>query len=125
MTKKFFNPTCPTCPTDYNKGEKLEWHVGYDYTGTPSARNNKPAQDGGDVLDWQVKAPKASLTGRDNCNGYIFGFADDGFYYEMSKERFASFVEAFGYIDRDSKTGKAKVRIKNDSKKMREWLERA
>ena len=41
----------------------------------------------------------------------------------MSKPEFESFITEFSYIDRDSKTGKAKIRIKNDTKKMREWLE--
>lgn len=124
MTKIYFNlTTCPTCPTGYNKGEQTEWNIGYALTGTPSERNNKPAQNGGDVLDWQVKSPKCTLTGRDNCKGYIFGFADADFFYEMSHEEFAEFIENFGYLDKDSRTKKEKTRIKSDSKKMREWLD--
>jgi len=123
MKKVYFNlNNCPNCPDNYNKGEQVEWNVGYALTGKPSERNNKPAQNGGDVLDWQVKSPKASLTGRDNCNGYIFGFADADYFYEMSIKEFEKFVNAFGYIDRDSRNGKEKIRIKGDSKKMREWL---
>lgn len=114
---------CPECPNGYNKGEIVEWKVGYELTGTPSARNNKPAQDGGDVNGWQVKSPKASLTGRDNCDGYIFGFADADFFYEMSRMEFAEFLLEFSYIDADSKTGRRKLRVKNDTKKMRAWLE--
>ena len=58
----------------------------------------------------------------DNCDGYIFGFADADYFFEMNKAEFEEFLTQFSYIDRDSKTGKEKVRIKNDSKKMREWL---
>ena len=125
MKKIYFTPNTPDAPEGYNRGETVEYRVGYALTGTPSKRNNKPAECGGDVLDWQVKSPKATLTNRDNCNGYIFGFADADFFYQMSKEEFAAFVKEFSYIDRDSKTKKEKIRIKNDSKKMRDWLERA
>jgi hypothetical protein len=40
----------------------------------------------------------------------------------MSKAEFEEFVNQFGYVDRDSRTGKSKIRIKNDSSKMRKWL---
>lgn len=120
--KNFARPNCPTCPIGYNKGEQVEWRVGYELTGKPSERNNKPATAGGDVLDWQVKSPKASMVENDNCDGYIFGFADADFFFEMDKAEFEEFLSQFSYIDRDSKTGKAKVRIKNDSSKMRKWL---
>ena len=119
---EYARPNCPTCPESYNKGEQVEWRVGYELTGEPSERNNKPGTAGGDVLDWQVKSPKASLTENDNCNGYIFGFADADYFFQMSKAEFEEFLSQFSYIDRDSKTGKAKVRIKNDSSKMRKWL---
>ena len=123
MKMNFFNrPNCPTCPTGYNKGEQVEWKVGFELTGEPSERNNKPGTAGGDVGEWQVKSPKASLTENDNCGGYIFGFADADYFFEMSKAEFEEFLTQFSYIDRDSKTGKAKVRIKNDSSKMRRWL---
>jgi hypothetical protein len=118
----YTRPACPTCPDNYNNGERVEWKVGYELTGAPSERNNKPGADGGDVLDWQVKSPKASLVENDKCAGYIFGFADADYFFEMSKAEFEEFLAQFSYIDRDSKTGKTKVRIKNDSTKMRKWL---
>ncbi len=120
--KYFERANCPECPEDYNKGERVEWRVGYELTGEPSERNNKPGTAGGDVGEWQVKSPKASLTENDNCGGYIFGFADADYFFQMSKAEFEEFLTQFSYIDRDSKTGKAKVRIKNDSSKMRKWL---
>lgn len=124
MKKQFFTRTnCPVCPDGYNKGEQVEWKVGYELTGTPSKRNNKPGTAGGDVEGWQVKSPKASLTENDNCDGYIFGFAEEEFFFMMSLPEFEEFLTEFSYLDRDSKSGKAKVRIKNDSKKMRRWLE--
>jgi hypothetical protein len=119
---EYVRPNCPICPDGYNKGEQVEWRVGYELTGEPSERNNKPATAGGDVLDWQVKSPKASLTEQDNCDGYIFGFADADYFFQMTKAEFEEFLTQFSYIDKDSKTGKAKVRIKNDSSKMRKWL---
>lgn len=118
----FSRPNCPECPNGYNKGEQVEWRIGYELTGEPSERNNKPATAGGDVLDWQVKSPKASMVENDNCGGYIFGFADADYFFQMNKAEFEEFLTQFSYIDRDSKTGKAKVRIKNDSSKMRKWL---
>ena len=119
---EYARPNCPNCPDGYNKGEQVEWKVGFELTGEPSERNNKPATAGGDVLNWQVKSPKASLTEQDNCDGYIFGFADADYFFQMSKAEFEEFLTQFSYLDRDSKTGKAKVRIKNDSSKMRKWL---
>ena len=120
--KKFARANCPACPDGYNKGEQVEWRVGYELTGQPSERNNKPGADGGDVLGWQVKSPKASMVENDNCDGYIFGFADAEYFFQMTKEEFEEFLNQFSYIDKDSKTGKNKVRIKNDSTKMRKWL---
>ena len=123
MEIKFYERTnCPACPAGYNKGEQVEWRVGYELTGEPSERNNKPAVDGGDVGEWQVKSPKASLAEVDNCGGYIFGFAEADYFFQMSRAEFEEFLQEFSYIDRDSKTGKQKIRIKNDSSKMRKWL---
>ena len=115
-------PNCPDCPDDYNRDERVEWRVGYELTGQPSERNNKPGSAGGDVLGWQVKSPKASMVENDNCDGYIFGFADADFFFQMTKAEFEDFLTEFSYMDKDSKTGKAKVRIKSDSTKMRKWL---
>lgn len=120
--KNFARPNCPACPDNYNNGQRFEWRVGYEKTGEPGKANNKPGADGGDVLGWQVKSPKASMVETDNCDGYIFGFADANYYFEMNKAEFEEFLSQFSYIDKDSKTGKAKVRIKNDSTKMRKWL---
>ena len=123
MEVKFFKrANCPECPEGYNKGEKVEWRIGYELTGTPSERNNKPATEGGDVGEWQVKSPKASLAEIDNCGGYIFGFAEADYFFQMSRAEFEEFLSEFSYVDRDSKTGKQKIRIKNDSSKMRKWL---
>lgn len=123
MKQMFYSrPNCPNCPDNYNRGEQVEWKVGYELTGEPGKRNNKPGSSGGDVMGWQVKSPKASMVDNDNCDGYIFGFAEEQFFYQMSKEEFEEFLSQFSYLDRDSKTGKAKIRIKNDSSKMRKWL---
>lgn len=124
MKKHYFcRKDCPHAPAGYNRGELVEWRIGYELTGKPNERNNKPADVGGDVGEWQVKSPKATLTGKDNCGGFIFGFADADFFYEMSIAEFAEFAEKFTYTDYDSRTHKAKTRVKGDSKKMREWLE--
>ena len=123
MEKRYYTTTCPTCPTNYNKGQQVEWKVGYELTGTPAKANNRKGSEDGDVNGWQVKSPKASLIENDNCEGYIFGFADTDYFYMMTIEEFEEFATEFSYLDRDSKTGKAKLRIKNDTKKMREWLQ--
>lgn len=123
MKKYYERKNCPEVPEGYNRGEAVEWRMGYEKTGVPSPRNNKPATEGGDVGDWQVKSPKASLAKVDNCKGYIFGFADTDYYYEMSREEFEEFLQEFSYTDYDSRSKKAKIRIKNDSQKMRKWLE--
>ena len=124
MKKVFYvRENCPTAPNGYNKGERVEWRIGYELTGTPSERNNKPGTAGGDVGDWQIKSPKASLINNDNCKGYIFGFVDTYYYYEMSIEEFENFINEFSYVDRDTKTKKAKVRFYDKSKRMVEWLD--
>ena len=124
MRKNFYvRKGCPEIPEGYNRGEAVEWRTGYELTGSPSYRNNRPAANGGDVGKWQVKSPKASVAEVDNCGGYIFGFADTDYYYEMSKAEFEEFLQQFGYTDYDSRSKKAKIRIKNDSQKMRLWLE--
>lgn len=120
--KNFVRENCPECPENYNRGEQVEWRIGYELTGEPGERNNRPGAEGGDVLGWQVKSPKASLASEDNCDGYIFGFADAEYFFEMSRAEFEEFLTEFSYTDRDSRTGKAKVRIKSDSSKMRKWL---
>lgn len=120
--KYFTRENCPACPDGYNNGERVEWRVGYELTGEPSERNNKPATAGGDVGEWQVKSPKASIAEVDNCGGYIFGFADSEYFFQMSQAEFEEFLTEFSYTDRDSKSGKPKIRIKNDSSKMRKWL---
>ena len=122
VKKNFERKACPKCPENYNRGERVEWRIGYEKTGEPSHRNNRPAEQGGDVLGWQVKSPKASVAPVDNCDGYIFGFADADFYFEMSRTEFEEFLQEFGYIDRDSKSGKQKIRIKNESSNMHKWL---
>ena len=111
---------CPAWPDNYNKGNIVEWRVGYDKTGVPARANNRC---GADVEGWQVKSPKASMGVEEESTGFIFGFADDDCYYEMSKAEFEGFLQQFSYVDHDSKTGKAKIRIKNDTKTMRAWFE--
>lgn len=124
MKKNYYaREGCPAIPEGYNRGEAVEWRAGYELTGTPSLRNNKPATAGGDVGMWQIKSPKASIAEVDNCGGYIFGFADADYYYTMSKAEFENFLQEFGYTDYDSRSKKTKIRIKNDSLKMRQWLE--
>jgi hypothetical protein len=118
----YSRPACPAAPDNYNRGERVEWRVGYELNGVPAERNTRPAESGGDVNGWQVKSPKATLSEKDNCDGYIFGFADADFYFQMSHKEFEEFITEFGYTDKDSRTGKPKVRIKNDSSKMRAWL---
>jgi hypothetical protein len=114
-TKYYERQNCPEIPEGYNKGEAVEWRIGYEKTGTPSLRNNKPAIQGGDVGEWQVKSPKASIAKEDNCGGYIFGFADADYYYEMSRAEFEEFLQEFSYTDYDSRSKKTKIRIKNES----------
>lgn len=124
MVKKFYTRRgCPEIPSGYNRGEAVEWRAGYELMGVPSARNNRPATSGGDIGRWQVKSPKSSLAEVDNCDGYIFGFADAEYYYEMTIAEFQEFIQEFGYTDYDSRSKKAKIRVKNDSHKMRLWLE--
>jgi len=126
MKKRFFvRPNCPAVPEGYNRGEAFEWRIAFEINGVPQGRNNIKGETQGDVNGWQVKTPKASLIEKDNCKGYIFGFADSDYYYEMNNAEFAAFRSLFSYLDYDikSKSKAKKWRVKNDTKKMRDYLE--
>lgn len=116
----------PAPPANYNGGQRVEWFAGYVLGHRAGRANNRPAESGGDVGAWQVKSPKASLSDRDNCTGYAFGFADADFLYLMSKSEWEQFTAQFTYLDTDSRKngGKPKRRIRNDSHKMRAYLEK-
>lgn len=120
---EYTRANCPQVPTNYNKGQAVQWRVAYDLTGCAMKADNAKGCEGADVAGYQVKSPKASLIENDKCNGYIFGFVDSNYYYVMSNKEFETFASKFSYVDKDSATKKEKRRIRNDSKIMRDYLD--
>jgi len=117
-----------------NSGNNKEYACGL-YFGIKATPNNKPATAGGDVLDIQVKSSHASICkgtdlnehlALDGANRYAY-ITNDFLMYLMNKEMYKLFVEKFSYIDTDSKKngGAKKIRLRNESEKMLEWLARA
>ena len=120
---EYSRANCPSAPANYNRGQRVEWAISYDLTGTPKKADNISGTKSADCMGYQIKSPKASLIEKDNCNGYAFGFDGATFYYLMSPQEFDEFASKFSYLDRDSQSGKAKRRIRNDSHIMRAYLD--
>ena len=113
---------CPSAPSNYNRGQALEWRIRYELTGATARADNRKGCEGADCNGYQIKSPKASLIDNDKCNGYIFALENDNGFYVMSRAEFKQFADLFSYLDHDSRSHKAKRRIKNDSKIMRNYL---
>ena len=128
-----------------NRGERAEKAV-YDYYGQQYERTNTAYTRDGDItingIAYQVKSGGASISiGKtaetldfqglldryiktSAAKRYIY-VTDDLVGYILTKTVFKRFVESFGYYTHDSAKngGRAKIRLRRDSKRMREWLE--
>ena len=120
-------------PKGYNDGNKAEYAFSMHILGYARKLDNVPAYKAGDVLDYQVKSSHASVCKgtnlqqhlqNDKANHYAY-VCSDGTVYIMSKTEYATFVNAFSSIERDSKKngGAEKIRLKHESNKMLRWLE--
>lgn len=134
MEKITLAPLTPLA--NYNKGQNAERRFRYTLTGEICKADNKPAEEGADCLDIQIKSNKAtvckgsdldSYLESDKANRYAYVMSDNESAIIMSKTEWKAFVKAFGYITRESAKngGKEKIRLYGESKKMREWLARA
>ena len=118
-----------------NHGQDLEQSLRFELTGKLEKADNLPHTLGADCLDFQIKSARATVCkgtdldaylAIDAAKRYIYATAD-GTAYIMSRAEYKEFCTRFGTVTVESKKngGGSKIRFKSESKKMREWLERA
>lgn len=116
-----------------NHGQNTEQSIRHALTGRIEKADNIKHSVSADCLGYQIKAAKASVCkgtniekylDEDKATGYIYG-TRDGIAYEMNRAEYTEFLIEFGYITRESKKngGGEKIRLKDESKKMLQWLE--
>lgn len=118
-----------------NNGQHAEQVFKFTMTGELVKADNKPAELCGDYLDIQIKSQKATVCKGSNLKAYLdldaaeryaYVNADFSKAYVMSRDEWERFVGEFGYLTTGSSKEKhiAKIRLKSESKKMVEWLEK-
>lgn len=115
------------------KGQAKEQWLRFALTGQIIKADNKPYYVGGDIGSVQVKSPKATA-----CNGYdikahvardaatMYAFITHEYVvYYMSPTEWINFVETFGYRTQDSakNNGAPKIKLLDESKRMRAYLD--
>lgn len=118
----------------HNKGNHAEQAFEFAVTGKISPANNRPHTAGGDVLQYQVKSPKASVCRGTNLDAYLdedgaqeyaFVNKDVTIAYIMDRAEWTAFVKTFGYKTRESTKngGGEKIRLLDESKRMVQYLQ--
>lgn len=116
-----------------NDGQHAEQVFIYTLTGKIVKASNKPAKDGGDFEDIQIKSQKASICrgtdlkahlAEDGAKRYAYVTKDFAKAYIMDRTEYTDFIENFGAVTRESAKngGHEKIRLRAESQKMREWL---
>lgn len=119
-----------------NNGQHAEQKARFTLTGKIEKADNKPFTAGGDCGDIQIKSARATVChgtdikahiAMDGASRYGYVNADFSVMYLMSPAEWLEFASLFGTVTRESKKngGAVKIRLKTESKEMREWLERA
>ena len=117
-----------------NNGQHAEQVFKFTLTGEIFKADNKPAEECGDYLDIQIKSAKATVCKGDNLDAYLemdvakrYAYVSKDFStaYVMDKKTWKKFCEEFAYLCHESEKngGKVKMRLLDESKRMREWLE--
>ena len=131
-----------------NRGINKEWSLCNYFGVARKAHDKTPYNKGSDIeldtMNISVKSPKATLMSGNyckQCNGnfdailalYINTTHSDTIAfitheylaYFMNLAEFETFTRKFGYIKRDSESngGNYKIAFREETKKMREWLE--
>ena len=116
-----------------NHGQDAEQSIRFHLTGEICKADNVRFDKGADVLNFQIKSAKASVCKGADLEKYLDLDASDlyiyatrnGKAYIMNRAEYTAFVNAFGYITRESEknNGKEKIRLRDESKKMLAWLE--
>lgn len=109
MIKRFLKRSdCPTVPNGYNKGQSVQWRIGYELTGAPMACDNAKGSLQADCDGWQIKSPRCTVNDNDFCKGYLFGFDDENYYYELSKAEMLELEKYFVKVSASSQGSKRK-----------------
>lgn len=117
-----------------NSGQHAEQLVKYNLLGTIEKADNTPYYKAGDCGSLQIKSARATICKgtdllkhleKDKATEYGYVTADFSIMYVMNRKEYIEFVATFGTITRDSQKngGAEKIRLKSESKAMREWLE--
>lgn len=133
------------CSPVLNAGERKEKAV-YDYFRQEYKRTNTPYTKNGDIIingiAYQIKSGGASISigktattldfqgilntyVKTSATKHYIYVTNDLIAYTLTQAVFVQFVQSFGYYTHDSAKngGRAKIRLKRDSKRMREWLD--
>ena len=114
-----------------NNGQHAEQVLRYTLTHTICKADNK---EGADLWDIQIKSSKASICKgtdyatfiqNDIANKYAYVIEDFTVAYIMNKQEYTEFVKMFSYVTADSgkNNGHTKIRLRQESRAMRKWLE--
>lgn len=119
-----------------NNGQEAERIFRYTLTGEITTADNIAHDKGTDCLEYQIKSARATVCKGTNIEAYVateqatkFAYVvkDFSMAYIMTAMQYIAFVKAFGTITRESQKngGAEKIKLKSESKAMREWLARA
>jgi len=117
-----------------NNGQHAEQVARFTLTGEIEKADNKPAWMGGDCLNIQIKSARATICKGDDLMKHLetdganrYGYVTSDFtkMYLMNRAEYIEFVNKFGTVTRDSEKngGGKKIRLKSESRAMREWFE--
>ena len=116
-----------------NNGQHAEQVARYTLTGVICKADNKPFNAGADCLDIQIKSARATICKGldiekhlelDCANRYGYVTKDFSKMYLMNKAEYLEFCNLFATVTRDSTRngGAIKLRLKDETKAMLEWL---
>lgn len=119
-----------------NAGQKAEQVFRFTLTGKIEKADNLRHDLGADCLNIQIKSARATVCKGTDLKAYLDLDAAERFAYVtanlekayiMSREEWEQFCREFGTVTRESEKngGAEKIRLGHETKKMREWLERA
>ena len=116
----------------HNHGQDAEQSVRFTLTGEVVKADNLRHDLGSDCLNYQIKSARATVCKGTDLKAYLdldasseYIYADnDGTAWIMNREEYESFCTEFGSVQADSRKngGDLKIRLKSESKAMKEWL---
>lgn len=116
-----------------NNGQHLEQCFRFTMLGEIKKADNKKAEECADVFDIQVKSAKSTICNGTDLKAYLemdaakrYAYVTKNYVaYIMTKAMWYEFCKAFSYKTRESEKngGAEKIRLRDESKKMLNWLE--